>query len=268
MGYLHGYSNTEQRRLVEQAHFLEEKIFESFDLTSCRRMLEVGCGTGAECEILLRRNPDLFVTAIDRSAEQLAKARAHLENRPQLAARCEFIQADAMDLSVFASKHFDSAYFCWVLEHVSAPVEILRQTRSVLVPGARVYISEVFNQTLFVDPAIPALKHYWTRYNSLQRELGGDPDVGVRLGRYLQEAGFRATEVWPKFFLFDSRDHAGRARMMNYWADLMLSAVDQLLERRLILADEVQELKSEWAAARDAPATVFYYHFMQAIGSA
>lgn len=268
MGYLHGYTETEQQRLVEQAHFLEEKIFESLDLSACRQLLEVGCGTGAECELLLRRFRRLSITAIDISAEQLGKAREYLEQFPELSGRYTLLQADASDLSGLTGSEFDGAFFCWVLEHVSNPVQILGEVRAILTPGAPVFITEVFNHTLRLDPVMPSLEKYWAKYNELQMELGGDPDVGVKLGRHLLEAGFRDIEVWPKFFLWDERDPGGRARMMDYWLELLLSARNQLRERRLLKEAEIEKLIQDWTAAQTQPGIIFFYNFMQATAHA
>ena len=264
MGYLHGYTETEQQRLVVQAHFLEEKIFESLDLSACRNLLEIGCGTGAECELLLRRFPTINVTAVDISTEQLEKAGKHLLKFPELAGRYRLLRADASNLSGFKGQRFDGSFLCWMLEHVSNPVEILSQVRTVLAPGAPIFITEVFNHSLRVDPVIPSLQLYWEKYNHLQTELGGDPDVGLKLGRHLLEAGFHEIEVWPKFFHWDERHPQARTRMMDYWLDLILSAQPQLLERKLLTQSDIDKLVKDWTAARERHSTIFFYHFMQA----
>lgn len=265
MGYLHGYTETEQQRLVTQARFLENKIFESLDLSDVRRLLEVGCGTGAECELLLRRFPKLTVTAVDNSQPQLSRAQDHLRQFPELEGRYELIHADASNLAGLRQEPFDAAFFCWVLEHVSNPVAILAEVRKVLAPQGRIFLTEVFNHTLCVEPPVRSLDHYWACYNQLQRILGGDPDVGLKLGRHLHDAGFRSIQVWPKFFLFDARDPGGRDRMMAYWLELILSARDQLLEQNLLTTDEVKQLVQDWNSAQQRPDTIFFYHFMQAL---
>ena len=73
--YLHGYTRDEQKRLYEQARVVEQKIFDTVDFSECAHVLELGCGVGAQTEILLRRFPDLHITAVDASKSQLAQAR-------------------------------------------------------------------------------------------------------------------------------------------------------------------------------------------------
>jgi ubiquinone/menaquinone biosynthesis C-methylase UbiE len=267
MGYLHGYTPSEQERLVRQARFLENKIFESLDLSESQRLLEIGCGTGAECELILKRYPEVFVTAIDISAQQLEKAGAYLRDRPELTGRYELRLADASDLSSLSGQSFDSAFLCWVLEHVSDPVQILSEARRVLSPGGKIFITEVFNHTLRCEPRIPALDRYWAAYNQFQADLGGDPGVGVKLGRHLHQSGYRSIQVWPKMFLFDQRDPAARAGMMEYWLDLMLSGSPQLLQAGRLTQPDVDALKTEWSAQTAHPETIFYYSFMQSIAA-
>jgi hypothetical protein len=80
--YLHGFSGTEQQRLMTQARLLESSIFGQIDYSGARRLLEVGSGVGAQTEILLRRFPELHVTGVDLSETQLATARENLARTP------------------------------------------------------------------------------------------------------------------------------------------------------------------------------------------
>lgn len=51
--YLHGFSKTEQDRLREQAVFSEQTIYRDIDFSESKNIIEVGCGVGAQTEILL-----------------------------------------------------------------------------------------------------------------------------------------------------------------------------------------------------------------------
>lgn len=76
---LHGFSATEQARLLKQACLLEPTLFNQIDYGGARRLLEVGSGVGAQTQILLRRFPDLHVTGADLSEAQLGAAWANLQ---------------------------------------------------------------------------------------------------------------------------------------------------------------------------------------------
>jgi 2-polyprenyl-3-methyl-5-hydroxy-6-metoxy-1,4-benzoquinol methylase len=55
--YIHGFSPTEQARLVKQARIAEQTIFRNIDFDGSRRILEVGCGVGAQTEIPICTSP-------------------------------------------------------------------------------------------------------------------------------------------------------------------------------------------------------------------
>jgi len=85
--YLHGFSATEQARLVKQARIAESTLFHDIDYTGASRLLEVGSGVGAQTEILLRRFPDLRATCVDLNEAQLEAARQNLGCWPKCGAR-------------------------------------------------------------------------------------------------------------------------------------------------------------------------------------
>src|SRR5690606_27217810 len=116
-----------------------------------RRLIEVGCGVGAQTSILLRYFPDLHVTGVDRSEANLAKAAENLAAVPWATGRYELALGDAQKLP-FAAGTFDAAFLCWILEHVADPMRVLSETRRVLRPGAPIVCTEVVNATFFIDP--------------------------------------------------------------------------------------------------------------------
>ncbi|HVY68819.1 MAG TPA: class I SAM-dependent methyltransferase [Verrucomicrobiae bacterium] len=266
--YIHGYDPEEQGRLYRQARFLEPVVYETIDLTGIRSLLEVGCGVGAQTEILLGRTPGLRITGVDLAAAQVARAREHFEKLPVLRERCEFRQMDATKLEFGADTKFDGAFICWLLEHAPDPLAILAEIRRVLRPGGRVMLTEVLNHTLFLSPPSPALKLYWDRYNALQERMGGDPFVGARLGTLLDRAGFQQIQILPRVFYYDRRVPEKRAAMLDYWIELLLSGADQLETAGEIASSQIEDLQREMAAAKKDPNAVFFYTFVQAFAVA
>ena len=150
--YLHGFSKVEQYRLVHQAKFLDKWIYQGVDLKKCKNLLEVGCGVGAQTKIILRRFPKIHVDGVDFSPEQLEVAKFLLKK--EIGKRVELHSQDAQKLKL--NKKFDAAFLCWFLEHVPEPLLALKQIRKHLKSGAKIYCTEVFNQTLFLEPYSPA----------------------------------------------------------------------------------------------------------------
>ncbi len=265
--YLHGYTSTEQDRLRRQARFLEPAVFRDIDYPGARRLLEVGSGVGAQTEVLLRRFPDLHVTCVDLNPSQIEAAHRNLDAIPEWRGRYALQQADATALP-FADDSFDSAFLCWVLEHVPSPAGVLAETRRVLAPGARIHTTEVMNASLFIAPHAPNTMAYWSALNDFQQDQHGDPFVGAKLGNLLQAAGYRDISLQARTFHLDNRAAGERAAMFAYWEELMLSAADALRADGRITAEVVEGMHSETRALIEDPDAVFFYAFIQAHASA
>ena len=90
-GYVHGYTEPEARRLGDQADTLAELLHAGTAYPAGSRVLEAGCGVGAQTVHLAARSPDAHLTAVDVSAASLDQARTRVEG-------VDFRQADLFDL--------------------------------------------------------------------------------------------------------------------------------------------------------------------------
>jgi ubiquinone/menaquinone biosynthesis C-methylase UbiE len=262
-GYLHGYRAEERDRLHRQARFLEPMVHDRLPFRRRRRLLEVGCGVGAQTEILLRHFPEIHVTGVDINDEQLAEARRFLATVPWATGRFDIRKMDAEKLEL-DPESFDCAFLCWVLEHVPSPARVLGEVRRVLAPGAPVVCSEVLNATFFLDPYSPDTLRYWMAFNDQQIELGGDPFVGAKLGNLLSSVGFRDVVTEVKTFHLDNRAPGERAEFLAYWTELLLSGAPSLLEAGKVSQDVVDGMTRELDRVARDPNSVFFYSFIQA----
>jgi len=262
-GYLHGYSETERERLHRQARFLEPAVHDRLPFRRRRKLLEVGAGVGAQTEILLRHFPELHVTGIELNDAQIAEAKRFLATVPWAIGRYEIIKADATRLD-YQAETFDSAFLCWILEHVGDPARVLGEVRRVLAPGAPIVCTEVLNATFFLDPYSPNTMRYWLAFNDHQLSLGGDPFVGAKLGNLLQSIGFKDVHTEVKTFHLDNRAPGERAEFISFWTDLLLSGAPSLIEADKVSQEVVDGMKAELAKVSRDPNSVFFYSFIQA----
>ncbi len=262
-GYLHGFTNAEEARLRFQARFLQYKVHDNLPFRRARNLLEVGCGVGAETEILLTQFPELHVTGVDASPQNLAAARKHLSGLEWVKGRFELKQADAHRLE-FAAETYDSAFLCWILEHVADPLQVLAEVRRVLRPGSPIVVTEVQNATFFVNPYSPNTQSYWVAYNDRQIEIGGDPHVGAKLGNLLQAVGYRDISTKVRSFHLDSRESGERAEFIAYWTELLLSGAPSLLAAGKVTQETVDKMKEEMTQVAHSADAVFFYSFVQA----
>lgn len=261
--YLHGFSKDEQERLRKQARFGEYTVYQNINLSGVKDLLEVGCGVGAQSEIILRRFPDLNLTGIDRSTKQLRTAQDRLNQLPFAKDRFTLKEMDATAME-FSANSFDGAFLCWILEHVPDPIRVLSEVRRVLRPGSPIYITEVMNASFFLDPYSPNVWKYWMAFNEYQLEQKGDPFVGAKLGNFLMQLGYKDIQTETKTWFLDNRSPQARKDCIEYWTELLLSASAQLVSAKCISEEVVQGMKEEMAKVASDPNAVFFYSFIQA----
>ncbi len=262
-GYLHGYTAHEQDRLYRQARQLEFEIHDRLPFRRARNLLEVGCGVGAQSEILLRHFPELHVTGVDVSPANLARARQHLASLPWAKGRFA-LQQTAGETLPFAAEAFDGAFLCWILEHVSDPSQVLSEVRRTLRKGSPIVCNEVLNATFFIDPYSPNTLRFWMAFNDHQLAIGGDPFVGAKLGNLLQAVGYRDIETTVRTFHLDNRQPGERAEFLAYWSELLLSGAPGLVKAGKVGAGVVAKMKKELEHVGHDPDAVFFYSFVQA----
>lgn len=257
--YLHGYDSQEQQRLIDQAGFLGPLIYPSVDFSGCKKLLEVGSGVGAQTAVLLALFLDLQITSVDFSEAQLQRAK---ENLASYSGRVRFVQQDAQELDL--EEKFDSAFFCWALEHISDPQAVVNRVKAHLLTGAKIHITEVFNSTFYYEPASPSLAHYYRVYNEQQIRYGGNPDVGARLGNLLSQAGFRDIRLSRSGFHLDQSQPEELRRFVEFWKVLMKSGAAGLLESGRITQSEVEAMENDLDRIAADENAVFFYQFVQA----
>jgi SAM-dependent methyltransferase len=198
--YVHGYGPREVQRLQDQASTLVELLHADTAYPAGARVLEAGCGVGAQTVTLAARNPLAHVTALDRSASSLAEARvavaaAGLSN-------VAFEQCDLFALP-FAPNSFDHVFLCFVLEHVSRPVDALRALGEVIRPNGTITVIEGDHGSAFFHPDSDAARDAIACQVALQAAAGGDAMIGRRLYPLLLDAGFAEAQVSPRLVYAD-----------------------------------------------------------------
>jgi SAM-dependent methyltransferase len=249
--------------LRKQARFEEHRIYQNINFSNVSELLEVGCGVGAQSEILLRRFPDLRLTGIDRSPQQLKTAEHMLGHVAYAKDRYKLMEMDAASL-VFNANSFDGAFFCWILEHVPDPKRILSEVRRVLRPGSPVYVTEVMNSSFFLDPYSPNVWKYWMAFNEYQLSHAGDPFVGAKLGNLLMQLGYVDIHTEIKTLFLDNRNPQKRKDAVEYWTELLLSASEQLVAADYVSTEIVEDMKKEMQKVANDPNAVIFYSYVQA----
>ncbi|WP_296700094.1 class I SAM-dependent methyltransferase [Algoriphagus sp.] len=257
--YIHGYVPEEQERLLEQAGLLGPLIYPRIDFDGCKNILEIGSGVGAQTQVLLSLFPEIEITCVDAEPRQIEKAKNNLQSYES---RLSFHVQDARNLDL--ANKFDGAFLCWVLEHIPNSQLVLEKLNEHLEPGAKVWITEVFNSSFYFQPPLEGLSNYYDKYNNFHRSLKGDPDVGAKLGNMLSQAGFKEIELFKGGFHLSQHDSESLKKITTYWKGLMKSGAAAMLEVGWITKEEVDAMEKDIETIASDENAIFSYQFVQA----
>jgi len=176
--YVHGYDPRENERLHDQAATLVDLLHCDTTYPSGSTVLEVGCGVGAQTVTLARQSPDARFTSIDISAESIAEAKRRIDHAGLT--NVEFRQADIFALP-WEPDSFDHVFVCFVLEHLSRPVEALALLSTMLKPNGTITVIEGDHGSTYFHPDSAAARAAIQCQVTLQEQAGGNSLIGRQL---------------------------------------------------------------------------------------
>jgi len=199
--YVHGYDEQENRRLQDQAGTLVDLLHSDTAYPAGSRVLEAGCGTGAQTVTLARNSPGARFVSVDVSAASLAEAKRRMD--AAALANVELRQADIFALP-FAPQSFDHVFVCFVLEHLPRPLEALAVLKQLLRPGGSITVIEGDHGSAYFHPDSEAARRAIQCQVELQRAAGGDALIGRQVYPLMVAAGFEGVRVSPRMVYVDS----------------------------------------------------------------
>lgn len=201
MKYVHGYDQRENIRLQDQASTLVELLHSDTRYPANSRVLEAGCGVGAQTITLVRNSPEAHITSIDISLSSVAEAKKKIERAGF--ANVSFRQGDIFNLP-FKPESFDHIFVCFVLEHLAQPVEALHCLKNLLKAGGTITVIEGDHGSTYFYPDSEAAHKAIQCQVALQKKAGGNANIGRELYPLLNTAGFAAIRVSPRMVYVDS----------------------------------------------------------------
>jgi ubiquinone/menaquinone biosynthesis C-methylase UbiE len=199
--YVHGYDRRANVRLQDQADALVDLLHSDTAYPDGSTVLEAGCGVGAQTVTLARRSPGARIVSVDIAAASLEAANAKVEAAGFTNVR--FQQADIFALP-FERRSFDHVFVCFVLEHVSRPLEALERLKALVRPGGTVTVIEGDHGSTYFHPDSQAAYDAIRCQVELQRAAGGNANIGRELYPLLLRAGLRNVRVSPRMVYVDS----------------------------------------------------------------
>jgi ubiquinone/menaquinone biosynthesis C-methylase UbiE len=259
--YVHGYTPAETRRLTEQAQTLADLLHGGTSYLAGSRVLEAGCGVGAQTVQLVTRSPGIDLVSVDISEESLAQAKARVSAvAPE--ARVDWRLADLHDIT----GEFDHVFLCFVLEHLADPHDALVRLRSLLKPGGTITVIEGDHESAFFHPRSTAAQQVIDWLVDLQAEAGGDALIGRRLQPLLKDAGYDDVRAWPcTVYADETLPHLVDGFTRKTFIAMVESVRDRAIAAGMRTPAEWAHGIRELSKAADSGGT-FHYTFFKSVG--
>ena len=225
--------------------------------------LDVGCGGGhVTVELARLAGPSGLAVGVDFDADIVALA---AEAAAQLdVVNAQFRHGDATRLSVtVADLEFDVAYSRFLLSHLAAPGDVVREMAGLVRPGGVVVVEDIDYRGTLCEPPNEAFQRYADLYRAIVRHRGADAEIGPRLPGFLDDAGLVDVDV--NSIQLVGRDPQSFVKGIHA---LTLDRIGPaLLDAGLVSVDELDDLRRGLQAVADDPWTLFCSpRFFQAWG--
>jgi SAM-dependent methyltransferase len=261
--YVHGYSERESERLTDQAQTLTGLLHDDTRYPPGSRVLEAGCGIGAQTVILAKSSPGAHFTCIDISPESIRVAEERV--RAEGITNVTFQTGDIFNLA-FEPQSFDHIFVCFVLEHITEPQIALERLHFLLKNGGTITVIEGDHGSAFFYPDSADAQKAVSCLVKLQHEMGGNALIGRQLFPLITAAGFSDVHVSPRMVYVD----ASRPALVEGFTKLTFTAMvegvgDAAIRQGLITKEEWDEGIRDLYRTTE-PDGVFCYTFFKATG--
>jgi ubiquinone/menaquinone biosynthesis C-methylase UbiE len=261
--YVHGYTSRESERLLDQASTLTDLLHSDTSYPQGSRVLEAGCGIGAQTITLAKNSPGAHIVSIDISEESLTTA----EHRIRAAGirNVEFKHADIYELP-FNGKSFDHVFVCFVLEHIPDPSGALKLLKDILKSGGSITVIEGDHGSAYFYPYSEAAKKTIQCLIDLQAQAGGNSLIGRELYPILVDAGFRRVLVSPRMVYVDaSRPELVEGFTKNTFTAMVEGVREHALDKEMIDEKTWEKGIADLYRTTETDGT-FCYTFFKAVG--
>ncbi len=237
----HRGREAEIHRLAAQASLgwgKEARTLSWFGLEDGMSLLELGSGPGFITRRLLDLVPNSTITCLEIDPSLVKQAEQYLHD--EAGKRVTFVTASVMDTKLPAD-HFDFAYARLLFQHLPDPLGAARETLRLLKPGGKFVIYDI-DDAMFglVSPPVPEWPLVLERFGQAQAARGGDRNIGRRLWRILESAGFQNLDL--EVIAFHSDDLGIEAFLPQMDPDRLLP----LRKAGLLTEEELERVRSSY----------------------
>jgi len=246
--YILGTHSDEICRLGLQHRVWRPRMLDAWrraGFTIGQTLLDVGCGPGyASADMAEIVGEGGRVLALDRSSRFLEAARTMWHQRGLSNISAIEIDLDEGDLP---SVNADGAWCRWVFAFVKRPRALLERLGCAVRRGGVLVVHEYFDYSTWrVSPRNREFEDFVDTVMASWRVAGGEPDIGLELPLWLEDAGFYLNSVKPFIDVLHPQEYPW------HWPRAFLDVNLSRLERLGFLDGERARAMKEAFAASEA----------------
>lgn len=211
-----------------------EEVLQGAGLAQGMHVAEIGCGAGLTALWMARFvGSSGSVTAVDSNPDQLLMA----EQNAKVAGltNVSFHEAGAYQTGL-PQDSFDLVFSRFLMCHLSEPVKALREMRRMLKPGGILVCEDHDDGGIFTEPPTNAYKRLVEISETVNRSLGLDSYIGIKLPRIVCEGGFQNIEVRVKQHAFL------RGTAKRFWEITLREAKPAIVAAKAATPEELESL--------------------------
>lgn len=262
--YTHGHhpavvAQHKRRTADEAAAFLIPRLRPGM------RLLDVGCGPGTITTGLARVVDPGDVVGVDVADAVLGEARAHA--REAGVGNVRFEHGTVYELP-YGDASFDAVFGHQVLQHLSRPVDALREMKRVLRPGGLLGVRDSDYGTMTWWPRSPGIARWLDIYCAVAEHNGANADAGRRIPAWLRAAGFEDIEITTSTWTYVGP--AGVRTWADSWATRITESAlaEQAVAYGIATRDELAAIADAWRAWAREPDAFFTFIHVAGVGTA
>ena len=164
------------------------EFFINNGLLSSKRVLDVGCGTGAMLDLFANIIPDTQFVGVDSS--QIILNQAKQINKSNI----DWVNGEASSLP-FDDNSFDFVYTRLVLLHNQSPISIINEMKRVCKPDGVIICVDIDDGTMVFHPYGEEFAKLIQAYIAYSKTKGMDRTMGRKLFALYHEAGIQQVKV-------------------------------------------------------------------------
>lgn len=251
--YTHGYSSA-----VIGGHSRRTALNSASTLLGLLRpgmsLLDVGSGAGTiTCDLAAAVAPGTVVALeVTDEAAELTRRTARERGIDNI----QILVGDAHHMQ-FSDNFFDAVHAHQVLQHVSDPVQMLREMWRVTAPGGVVAARDADYPTFGWFPRLPELDRWLELYMRAAHANGGHPDAGVRLKLWAEQAGLKNIQAGAAIWSFSQQ--ADLEWWSESWAERIshTQLAEQIVREGWATQDQLDNIAAGWRRWATEPGAYF-----------